>query len=80
MEGFGFDPQLVYFVLKPKRAYGEGGGEQLSVGKKLLGSPFGGSFFGGGGGLFFFLSFFKSTVLTTKSEPGNRSEAKWSRG
>ena len=56
-----------------------GGGEQLSVGKKLLGSPFGGSFFLEGG-LFFFLFFFKSTVLTTKSEPGNRSEAKWSRG
>ena len=54
MEGIGFDPQLVYFVLKPKRAYGEGGGEQLSVGKKLLGSPFGGLFFWGGGSFFFF--------------------------
>ena len=58
MEGIGFDPQLVYFVLKPKRAYGEGGGEQLSVGKKLLGSPFGGFFFFLGGGVFFFLFFF----------------------
>ena len=58
MEGIGFDPQLVYFVLKPKRAYGEGGGEQLSVGKKLLGSPFGGSFFFWGGGLFFFFFLF----------------------
>ena len=57
-----------------------GGGEQLSVGKKLLGSPFEGSFFLGGGSFFFFSFFFKSTVLTTKSEPGNRSEAKWSRG
>ena len=58
-----------------------GGGEQLSVGKKLLGSPFGGSFFFWGGGSFFFLFFFfKSTVLTTKSEPGNGSEAKWSLG
>ena len=57
-----------------------GGGEQLSVGKKLLGSPFGGLFFWGGSFFFFFFFFFKSTVLTTKSEPGNRSEAKWSRG
>ena len=64
MESIGFDPQLVYFVLKPTRAYGEGGGEQLSVGKKLLGSPFGGSFFFFGGGVFCF-SFFKSTVLRT---------------
>ena len=62
MEGIGFDPQLVYFVLKPKRAYGEGGGEQLSVGKKLLGSPFGGCFFFLGGGLFFFFFFQKHSV------------------
>ena len=56
MEGIGFDPQLVYFVLKPKRAYGEGGAAEYR--KKLLGSPFGGVFFfGGGGGSFFFLFF-----------------------
>ena len=80
MESIGFDPQLVYFVLKPTRAYGEGGGEQLSVGKKTVREPNWGFFFffWGGGGLFFF--FFKSTVLRTKSEPGNHIEAKWSRG
>ena len=55
MEGIGFDPQLVYFVLKPKRAYGEGGAAEYR--KKLLGSPFGGVFFFGGGGSFFFLFF-----------------------
>ena len=54
------------------------GGEQLSVGKKTVREPLWGVFFFWGGGSFFF--FFKSTVLTTKSEPGNRSEAKWSRG
>ena len=59
MEGIGFDPQLVYFVLKPKRAYGEGGGEQLSIGKKTVREPLWGSFFGGGGGLFFFFFFFQ---------------------
>ena len=62
MEGIGFDPQLVYFVLKPTRAYGEGGGEQLSVGKKLLGSPFGVFFFLGGGSFFFFFFFQKHSV------------------
>ena len=72
--GIGFDPQLVYFALKPKKGPMVRG-EQLSVGTKLLGSPFGGSFFFWGGSFFFFF-FLKSTVLTTKSEPGYRSEAK----
>ena len=61
MEGIGFDPQLVYFVLKPKRAYGEGGGGAAEYRKKLLGSPFGGSFFLGGG--VFFFSFQKQLAV-----------------
>ena len=49
--------------------------------KKTVREPLWGVFFFlGGGGSFFFFFLFKSTVLTTKSEPGNRSEAKWSRG
>ena len=49
--------------------------------KKTVREPLWGSFFFlGGGGVLFFSFSFKSTVLTTKSEPGNRSEAKWSRG
>ena len=60
MEGIGFDPQLVYFVLKPKRGtHGEGGGEQLSVGKKTVREPLWGSFFWGGGVFFFFFFFFQ---------------------
>ena len=55
----GFDPQLVYFVLKPKKAYGEGGGEQLSVRKKTVRDPLWVFFFFLGGGVFFF-SFFSS--------------------
>ena len=39
-----------------------GGGEQLSVGKKLLGSPFGGSFFLEGGSFFFFFFSQKHSV------------------
>ena len=66
MEGIGFDPQLVYFVLKPKKAYGEGGGEQLSVGKKTVREPLWGFFFFFGGGSFFLsFIFLKSTVLRT---------------
>ena len=63
MEGIGFDPQLVYFVLKPKRAYGEGGGgEQLSVGKKTVREPLWGVIFFFGGGSFFFFFFQKHSV------------------
>ena len=56
MEGIGFDPQLVYFVLKPKRAYGEGGGGSLIA---VRDPPLGGLFFWGGG-LFFFFFFVKA--------------------
>ena len=50
--------------------------------KKTVREPLSGVFFffWGGASFFFFFFFFKSTVITTKSEPGNRSEAKWSRG
>ena len=58
MEGFGFDPQLVYFVLKPKRAYGEGGGGAAECRKKTIREPLWGVFFLGGGGVFFFFFLF----------------------
>ena len=54
MEGIGFDPQLVYFVLKPKRAYGELGGAAECRKKAVREPQLGGSFFLGGGSFFFF--------------------------
>ena len=55
MEGIGFDPQLVYFVLKPKRAYGEGGGGAAECRKKTVREPLWGVFF-------FFFFFQKHSV------------------
>ena len=61
MESIGFDPQLVYFVLKPTRAYGEGGGA-AECRKKTVREPLWGFFFFLGGGVFFFFFFQKHSV------------------